>query len=373
MKLSLFVAALLALLPLAATAYEPKAQMPADVAAGEWWNVPHAQPFDATQLKRKQREIRVQGNRLVDDSGQTVILRGVNIADPDKLVKQGKWSKAHFEAAKSFGANHIRLPVHPIAWRSRGAKGYLKLIDQAVVWANELDLHLIVDWHSMGNVTQELYFHPMYVTNKQETREFWRTIAARYAGLATIAVYELFNEPTINSGKLGEMDWQAWKAFNEELISIIHAHDKNIVVLVAGFNWAYDLSQVARHPIAREGVAYAIHPYPQKSPGPYPQTWEAAWGYLSDTYPLIATEIGWMGADEKGAHRPVIDDGRYGPLITDYFARKGISFTVWCFDPDWPPQMISDWNYTPTGQGRFFREFMLKQAQADAQSLKGKP
>ena len=53
MKLPLFVAALL--LPLAATAYEPKAQATADVVAGEWWNVPHAQPFDATQLKRKQR------------------------------------------------------------------------------------------------------------------------------------------------------------------------------------------------------------------------------------------------------------------------------------------------------------------------------
>jgi endoglucanase len=366
--LCLGLAALLALAPFTSAAYEPKAESPAKGVADDWWNVPHAQPFDATQLKRKQREIKVQGNVLVDDSGRTVILRGVNIGDPDKLVKQGKWRKAHFEAAKSFGANTIRVPIHPIAWRSRGSEGYLSLIDQAVVWANELDLYLIIDWHSMGNPTKELYFHPMYVTTQQETREFWRTIAARYAGLATIAVYELFNEPTIASGKLGQVDWREWKAFNEELISIIYAHDRHIVPLVAGFNWAYDLSQVARAPIDREGVAYAIHPYPQKSPGPYPQTWEAAWGHLADKYPLIATEIGWMRADEKGAHRPVIDDGSYGPLIADYFAKRGISYTVWCFDPDWPPQMISDWNYTPTGQGKFFREVMLKQAAAEAKA-----
>ncbi|MFG6429868.1 glycoside hydrolase family 5 protein [Roseateles sp. LYH14W] len=368
MKLPLLGAALLALLPLFASAYEPKVAAPAPTDAGEWWNVPYALPFDAKQLTRKQSEVKVKGNLLVDDSGRTVVFRGVNIADPDKLVKQGKWSKAHFEAAKSFGSNIVRLPVHPIAWRSRGSENYLKLIDQAVVWANELDLYLIVDWHSMGNPTKELYFHPMYVTSKQETREFWRQIAARYAGIPTIAVYELFNEPTINSGKLGEVDWQEWKAFNEELISIIYAHDKGVIPLVAGFNWAYDLSQVAQHPIAREGVAYAIHPYPQKSSGPFPEAWEKAWGYLSEKYPLMATEIGWMRADEKGAHRPVISDGSYGPLISDYFAKKGISFTVWAFDPDWPPQMISDWNYTPTGQGKFFREFMLKQAEAEAKT-----
>jgi endoglucanase len=379
MKFLPFAAALLALLFLpAAGAYEPKASVPAATDVDEWWNLPHAQPFDARQLTRQQREVRVRGHQFVDDSGRVVVFRGVNIGDPDKLVRQGKWSKAHLQAAKSFGANIVRLPVHPIAWRSRGSEGYLKLIDQAVLWANELDLYLIVDWHSMGNPTKELYFHPMYVTSRQETREFWRSIAARYAGLATIAVYELFNEPTIAGGKLGEVDWQEWKAFNEELISIIYAHDKAVIPLVAGFNWAYDLSQVARAPIEREGVAYAIHPYPQKSPGPYPQkspgpypqTWEAAWGHLADRYPLIATEIGWMRADEPGAHRPVIDDGAYGPLISEYFARKGISYTVWCFDPDWPPQMISDWNYTPTGQGKFFRDLMLKQAAAEASSDK---
>lgn len=370
MKFPLLGAAILALLPLASQAYDPKAGAPVEVKTGEWWNVPYAAPFDAKLLTHKQAEVKVKGNLLVDENGKTVIFRGVNIGDPDKLVKQGKWSKEHFQAAKSFGSNIVRLPIHPIAWRSRGSEEYLKLIDQAVVWANELDLYLIVDWHSMGNITKELFFHPMYVTTKQETREFWRTIASRYTGIPTIAVYELFNEPTINSGKLGDVDWQEWKAYNEELISMIYAHDKNIIPLVAGFNWAYDLSQVDQHPIEREGVAYAIHPYPMKSKGPFPESWETQWGHLSAKYPILATEIGWMREGEKGAHVPVLNDGTYGPLISDYFAKKGISFTVWAFDPDWPPQMISDWNYTPTEQGKFFKEFMLKQAAAEAKAEK---
>ncbi|MES2581676.1 MAG: cellulase family glycosylhydrolase [Pseudomonadota bacterium] len=350
------------LLPLASNAYEPKAVTPVPTAATEWWNEAYPLPFDAKLLTRKQSEISVKGKLFVDDQGKTFVFRGVNISDPDKLATQGKWDKSHFQAAKDFGSNVIRLPVHPTAWRSRGTSEYLKLLDQAVVWANELDIYLIVDWHSMGNITKELYFHPMYRTSKQETMDFWRTIAARYAGVPTIAVYELFNEPTNHNDRLGTVDWMEWKAFNEELITVIYAHDRNIIPLVAGFNWAYDLSHVAKHPIARPGVAYAIHPYPQKEKaGNMLAQWEKNWGHLANKYPLIASELGWMREGEKGAHIPVINnDGSYGPLVRDYFAKKGISFTVWCFDPDWPPQMISDWSYTPTEQGKFFRQVMLE-------------
>jgi hypothetical protein len=40
---------------------------------------------------------------------------------------------------------------------------------------------------------------------------------------------------------------------------------------------------------------------------------------------------------------------------------KGISWVAWVFDPDWSPQMIKDWNYQPTMQGKHFREVMLKE------------
>jgi hypothetical protein len=65
-----------------------------------------------------------------------------------------------------------------------------------------------------------------------------------------------------------------------------------------------------------------------------------------------------MAANDPGAHNPVISDERYGNTIIQYFRKKGISWAAWCFDPDWPPQLISDWNYTPTKQGAFFRKIM---------------
>ncbi|MCQ2243933.1 MAG: hypothetical protein MJZ32_06705 [Bacteroidaceae bacterium] len=41
-----------------------------------------------------------------------------------------------------------------------------------------------------------------------------------------------------------------------------------------------------------------------------------------------------------------------------YLEQRGISFTVWCFDRDYAPTLISDWNYTPTTSGRYFKAYL---------------
>ena len=54
----------------------------------------------------------------------------------------------------------------------------------------------------------------------------------------------------------------------------------------------------------------------------------------------------------------LISTDDYGKHITEYLESKGISFTVWCFDPPWAPTLLSDWDYTPTTQGRFFKSYL---------------
>ena len=59
--------------------------------------------------------IKVQGNRFVDERGDTLLFRGVSIADPDKIEQEGRWNKNLFVKVKEFGATIVRIPVHPIA------------------------------------------------------------------------------------------------------------------------------------------------------------------------------------------------------------------------------------------------------------------
>ena len=304
--------------------------------------------------------ISVKGNKFVTADGNLIVFRGLNTSDPNKLVKEGHWNKEYFQEMKNWGANITRFPVHPVAWREQGKENYIKLLDQGIAWAKEMGMYVIIDWHSIGNLRTEMYQNDMYETTQKETFEFWRTMAKQYKDNTTVAFFELFNEPTIYSGQLGQCTWPQWKALVEEMIGIIRAHGTTTVPLVGGFNWAYDLKPVATDPVNAEGIGYVSHPYPMKRDKPWEPQWTADWGFVADKYPLILTEIGFCGPDDKGAHIPVISDESYGDAITKYCKDKGISYTVWVFDPNWSPMLFTDWNFTPSRQGRYFKNAMKK-------------
>lgn len=332
--------------------------------AAPWWEFPYPTRFDSTQLSHATPRIRVEGNHFVNEAGAVVVFQGVSIADPDKLVREGQWKPDLFAAIHDWGANAVRVPVHPAAFRGLGRSNYFKLLDQAITWANASSLYVIIDWHSIGNLVTGLFQHPMYETTKQETYEFWRSVSYRYQQVPTAALYELFNEPTLYNGQLGKADWSDWRSINEDLIDIIRSHQNAAIPLVAGFDWAYDLSPVDKSPIKRPGVAYVSHPYPQKTTAPFEQKWEKTFGFIAKKYPLIATEIGYMPPDAPGAHVPVKDDGTYGKIITDFLAKRSASWIAWCFHPHWAPPLIADWSYKPTAAGDHFRNVM--QARVDA-------
>ena len=305
-------------------------------------------------------KVHVDGKNIVTETGKVIRLKGVSFSDPDKLEHDGQWNKAYFQEARNWGCNAVRFAVHPTRLNDRGWDAYFELMDKGVKWAEELEMYVIIDWHSIGNLNTEKFSNKMYNTTWDETIKFWKTTAKRYKGNPTVAVYELFNEPTNEGGKLGELSWGTWKPSLEKIIDAVATIDDEKIFLVAGMNWGYFLNEVIENPVARKNVAYCTHPYPQKREKPWEPQWEEDWGSVADTYPIIATEFGFMGADERGAHIPCISDESYGEAIISYFDKKGISYTVWCFDPNWPPTLITDWNFTPSRQGKFFKEILSK-------------
>lgn len=315
-----------------------------------------------TALQSTLPRLRVEGNAIVTASGEPVVLRGIAASDPYHLAGQGHWNRQYFERAAAWGAQVVRIPVHPEFWRAAGVEAYLVLLDQAVQWASECGMYLIIDWHTIGNPITGVPHRPMYLTTQEETFYFWHRIASRYKDHSAVAFYELFNEPTSSQGRFGRLRWSDYKAFIEELIYMLYRIDDSKIPLVGGLSWGYDLSDVLEDPIAYEGIAYVTHPYPQKRKAPWIEDWERDWGHVADHYPVFATEFGFMAEGDPGAHVPTIGDETYGRALLDYMEQKGISWTVWCFDPGWPPQLIQDWEFTPTRQGAFFREAMRNAA-----------
>ncbi len=367
--------AVVALLGAPAVAFSQAAPAAAPAVAPQrmhvWWREqgPGTRPYttDATKLPR----ISVKGNRFVDPDGKPMLFRGLAISDPDKLEMQGHWNKAHFEQVKAMGTTLLRIPVHPIAWRERTPVEYVKLLDQAVEWATDLGMYVIIDWHSIGNMTTGVYQDPMYNTTKEEAFAFWRAMSTHFGRHNTVAFFEFFNEPAA----FGTVSWAAWKQIVEEEIAIVRSNNAQAIPLVAGFDWAYNLTPLRDDPIEAEGIGYTVHPYANKRPQPWEPKWEEDFGFAAAKYPMIATEFGGFamppapgaapaqpaappaGAPGFGGRGPG-NSAAYGVAILKYLESKNISWTVWCFDPEWGPTLISDWNYTLNPSGQFIKAAM---------------
>ncbi len=317
-------------------------------------NYTFAQP-NSTNSNNTMPRIAVSGNKFVNDKNETFVFKGYSSSDPDKLVYAGHWNQDYFNEMKAWGANIVRFPVHPQAWRKHGKQGYQNLLDQGIEYARSAGMYVIIDWHSIGNLKSELFQSDNYETTQKETFEFWRSMSQRYKDNTTVAFFELFNEPTVINGQAGACSWDEWKKINEEMIGIIRGYGCKAIPLVAGFNWAYDLTPVKSNPINAEGIAYVSHPYPMKRSKPWESQWTTDWGFVVEKYPLILTEIGFCYPDDVGAHIPVMSDESYGDAMMAYTKARGISFVCWVFDPQWAPRMFSDWNYTPSHQGKYWK------------------
>jgi endoglucanase len=304
-------------------------------------------------------KVSVLGNRFVDPKGQTMIFKGVALPDPVRLEATGHWNEKYFDEIKAWNCNIVRIPISPDKWRDPGPAKIFELLDKAVCLCKERGIYIVVDWHSNGNLHEELFQRDSHKTTKKETLEFWTAVAKRYNGENTISFYEIFNEPTDSFGKLGELPWDDWRQIVKNIVAEIRKYDAETIPAVAGLKWGYDLTEVKEKPFDIEGIAYSVHPYPMKSKEPWKVNWEKTWGYVADHYPMIALEFGYNLEEEEGAHDPTIGTEEFGKRIINYFTQKGISWTVWCFDWHWHPTLLKDESYEETDtQGAFFKNVL---------------
>jgi hypothetical protein len=106
------------------------------------------------------------------------------------------------------------------------------------------------------------------------------------------------------------------------------------------------LSGVVSNPIQGYNIAYATHPYNygDKQRG----TWDAAFGFMARTAPVIATEFG----DHTSCNTS------YASQFFEYARSNSIQWTAWAWYPGGCqfPSLISDWGGTPTAFGEMVRQ-----------------
>jgi len=284
-------------------------------------------------------------------------------------------SLSDFEAIASWHANVVRVALNQDYWLSDAtlyAPDYQSNIQQAVTWAEQAGLEVILDlhWSDRGDLTvpqaggtfpgTTKYVpgdtpgysvqQPMADVNSQT---FWAQVAAVFGSDGHV-FFELYNEPNgiswgawLNGGEVTVNGTTPFMAVGmQELYDTVRSAGANNLVIIGGLNYAFDLSGVANYPVKGYNIMYATHPYISKGS---PSSWPGAFEYLTinNIAPVIATEFGDTSTNCTGAFDQELISAAAQPSIH-------MSWTAWAWYPDGCsyPALISDWNYDPTVQGQ---------------------
>ncbi len=260
------------------------------------------------------------------------------------------------------------------------------MVDDAVAKANAHGMYAILDLHWSDVGGQAPCDGPSCRSGQQPMPDadsliFWDEVAARYADNPGVA-FDLYNEPYIYNQPFvynapDEHSWRCWrnggctvyaseqtspKEWNpatgeaeprpvaytavgmQQLYDAVRRRAPSNVILVAGLDWAYDLSGIGvGYALAGHNIVYDTHVYTQ-----WHNTiadWDEHFGYLTKTFPVSATEFGSIDCTAEVTSR-----------LIDYFdAPAGdpanrMSWTIWSWNSPGEcsqPSIIADWAGTP--------------------------
>ena len=315
--------------------------------------------------------IGVQGNHLVDRSGNTVRLLGVNRSGPEYACQQG-WGffdgpsdMASIRAIKRWHVNSVRVSLNETCWLGisgidpgYGGAAYQRAIRSYVDKLERAGLYVILNLEAAAPGAQQAKGIPP-MPDADHSPDFWRSVAAAYKGDRAV-LFDLYTEPH-------DVGWGCWEngcqivgkgvgsyraAGMSELVEAVRSTGATQPILLGGVDWARDLGQWLDHvPSDPAGAIVASnHTYDFAACG---GSCRAALAAIAARYPVVSGEIG----EGDCAHRYI---DRYMRWADGH----GISYLAWAWNAHggWTcrggPALISDYDGTPTAFGVGFRDHL---------------
>jgi endoglycosylceramidase len=273
-----------------------------------------------------QSSLGTRGQRLVDQQGRTVILRGVNYNGIESMLfTQQPPELDDFKKIKRWGFNVIRFPL---SWdfiepeRDHYDEDYLRnWVEPVLNFAAQEGIGVLLDpmhqWNwstcffpprGRGNgvplwalapsvaahcpyTGSDAYWRMMRAPTdfwantaiREKYIEMWEMMARRYGDRPEIIGYDLFNEPMPSTGPSpADFDQQVLQPFHEELIRRIRAiSPRPLIIYEPVINW--DLYPNYFTPMPFDRVVYSPHIYTGGTAG-------GLTGYNDNPAPLL-TEV----------------------------------------------------------------------------------
>ncbi len=304
-------------------------------------------------------QLHTVGKYIENPAGDIVRLTGVNVPSLEWTNTGENVFQSMEIGIENWNADIIRLPLCEDRWfgkasgQTDGGAQYREIVDSCVHEANDLGAYILLDlhWNDCNVWGQNIGQHYMPDDNSVL---FWKSVAPRYANDPGVW-FDLYNEPH-------DVSWSIWRDGGmvsevnsngqtltyhapglQDLLDTIRATGAKNLVVAGGLNWGYDLSGVLNGYALSDsdgyGIIYGSHIYPWKT------GWATNAGDISDHYPVF---VGEFGANDPATDKTDPNAYSWVPEILSYLDQKWMSWAAWCLHPAATPNLISDWNYTPT-------------------------
>ena len=188
-------------------------------------------------------QLRVEGNQIVNQSGDPIVLRGMSLYWSQWIGKYYnydciKWLRDDWKCTVVRAAMAIEDGGY-LSNPSVEMEKIKTVIDACI----DLGIYVIVDWHDHNAHEHEI-----------QAIEFFQEIATLYGDTPNI-IYEIYNEPL-------QISWaEIVKPYSEAVTEAIRDIDSDNIVLAGTPTWSQDVDSAASNPLDFDNIAYVLHFY----------------------------------------------------------------------------------------------------------------
>jgi endoglucanase len=316
-------------------------------------------------------QLHVSGNKLLNASGQQVILRGVNRSGAEYQCVQGKGifdgevDQAAVTAMLSWKVNAVRVPLNEACWNAESyvtaadaGTNYINAIKSYVSLLNSNGLVAILDLHwTDGTYTgpsagcssaQATCQKPM--PDAAQAIPFWTSVASTFKGNNAV-VFDLFNEPYASRADNNNSaeGWQCWAtgspctgisypvAGMQQMVNAVRGAGANNVIMLGGEEYSNDLTGwLANEPTDPDhNLVASWHSYNFNTCSSQ-SCWTSQVAPVIAQVPVVAGEIGENDCA-----------GGYITPLTTWLDSQNTSYLAWAWNADFDcssgPGLVTDY------------------------------
>jgi endoglucanase len=335
-------------------------------------------------------QLHVSGNKLLDASGNTVILRGINRSGTEYSCVQGhgifdgEVDQAAITAMKSWKVNAVRVPLNEACWNAESyvpaafaGTNYINGVKSFVSLLNSNGLAVILDLHwtdgdYTGNAnaattcvnnggTESEAFCQKPMPDAAQAIPFWTSVANTFKGNNSVLL-DLFNEPFVDQAAGATAGWTCWLnggtcsgityqvAGMQAMVNAVRSTGATNVLLLGGVTWSNDLTQwLAHEPTDPDhNLVASWHSYNFNACSNQ-SCWTSQIQPVAAQVPVVTGE---MGENDCA--------GGYINQLMPFLDSIGVSYMGWAWNADFNcssgPSLITDYvPGTPTAFGAAYK------------------